>query len=252
MCSTLVPSTRCARTRRKRCWAPTGSLQQTGRWALKLEGSDQPVHLLEANLQLAEVLGPAADRAPEAHGPTADTKDATTGQVAPLLAPTQPAAWEQLKDRGNAAFKSADSNPEQTLVALGLYRQAMALGPPPQGVALLHNNSAAVRLHMGEYKLALRHCEDVLAIDPDNLKALFRAAKAAKGLDKMEDALRHCCRGLELRPRDASLLALREEISAIASTRPQWLSPRRLSWWCPRHAGRGVLARAMRLLRSSR
>ena len=32
--------------------------QQTGRWAVELEGSDLPMNLLEANLQLVEVRGP--------------------------------------------------------------------------------------------------------------------------------------------------------------------------------------------------
>lgn len=182
--------------------------QQTGRWAAKFDGFEQPIHLLEANLELAGAPGPAAD-----------TQNGSIAQEASALAPTQPASWGQLKDRGNVAFKDAGSDPEQTLVALRFYQQAMALGPPPQGVALLHNNSAAVRLQRGEHELALRHCEEALLIEPDNPKAHFRAAKAAKGLNRIEQALRHCSRGLDVRLRDASLLALRADISAMSSTR---------------------------------
>ena len=67
----------------------------------------------------------------------------------------------------------------------------------------LHLNVAAAALKLGEWRLARAACEFVLSVECDNVKALYRLAKAREGIQDMSGAIATASRVLQLEPQNS-------------------------------------------------
>ncbi|KAG2435086.1 hypothetical protein HXX76_007173 [Chlamydomonas incerta] len=65
---------------------------------------------------------------------------------------------------------------------------------------LVHLNMAATQLKTGDWNTAIYNCGQVLNMDPDNVKALFRRAKAHKALSRTEEARVDLEKAIKLEP----------------------------------------------------
>jgi len=77
-------------------------------------------------------------------------------------------------------------------------------------------NLAACKLKTGDYQDTIKNCDDVLKIQPDNVKALFRKGQAYNALDNWDECKKALLRCLELSPDNADakkeLAKLRQKI----------------------------------------
>ncbi|KAK5660491.1 hypothetical protein OQA88_13039 [Cercophora sp. LCS_1] len=73
-------------------------------------------------------------------------------------------------------------------------------------------NRAACHLELKNYRSCTLDCAAALRLNPGNVKALYRSAKALLALDKIVEADDACARGLELEPGNAALRTLAEGI----------------------------------------
>lgn len=72
-------------------------------------------------------------------------------------------------------------------------------------------NRAAVSLAVQNFGFALRDAAKAISLDAENVKAYWRAAKAAVQLSKAEEAIVFARRGLEKAPESAELAAILQE-----------------------------------------
>ncbi|KAK0645657.1 hypothetical protein B0T16DRAFT_351540, partial [Cercophora newfieldiana] len=77
----------------------------------------------------------------------------------------------------------------------------------------LHGNRAACHLELRNYRSCTTDCASALRLNPSNLKALYRSARALLALDKLPLALDACAHGLQLDPSNAALLSLHTQIT---------------------------------------
>lgn len=120
----------------------------------------------------------------------AQTANTSSAATAPSRAP--PAAVSAAKDRGATQFSAG-----QYGEALNCYEQALSLLEAADGgvaayrevhVALL-NNRAACRLQLGDDRACCDDCDQVLSMEPENVKALLRRAMANEHRERYVKAL---------------------------------------------------------------
>ena len=80
---------------------------------------------------------------------------------------------------------------------------------------IIHNNLAAARLKQWRWKEAIMECEQVLHIQPQNCKALYRLAQAHRGLKEFKKAVEFVAKALAVhktagQPRDVNLEKLHQ------------------------------------------
>ncbi|KAF2211287.1 hypothetical protein CERZMDRAFT_68787 [Cercospora zeae-maydis SCOH1-5] len=75
-------------------------------------------------------------------------------------------------------------------------------------------NRALCNLELKNYGQTIKDCASALRLNPQNIKALYRAASACLALDKLPEALDASTTGLTLDPTNASLQTLQKKISA--------------------------------------
>ncbi|KAL1663410.1 hypothetical protein GGF50DRAFT_116066 [Schizophyllum commune] len=108
------------------------------------------------------------------------------------------------KEKGNAAFKSGDY-----VAAVGHYTEAILADKHDPTFFL---NRAAAYLKLGKLEDAERDCTSTLAIDPQNVKALFRRGQARQGIGKLEDAIQDLKAALKREPNND---AVKQELAKI-------------------------------------
>lgn len=74
------------------------------------------------------------------------------------------------------------------------------------------SNRAACHLELGNYRSATLDCGSVLRINPRNIKAFYRSAKALLKLDRITEADDACARGLAIDPSNKALQGVAQEI----------------------------------------
>ncbi|PRP77002.1 hypothetical protein PROFUN_14691 [Planoprotostelium fungivorum] len=117
---------------------------------------------------------------------------------------------ENLKIRGNTEFKL---NRYRWNRALDLYTEAIEKGSEDKrAVSLYHTNRAAVNLSLGNNRKVLEDCTEALKLDPKNLKAYYRAAKASLDIQKYKDAVSYAAKGLQVDPTNKELLTVKSKI----------------------------------------
>jgi hypothetical protein len=91
---------------------------------------------------------------------------------------------------------------------------------------------ALLNVDAENYRSCLNDCASVFKMNPLNVKAWYRAAKASLSLDRISEAEDACTRGLEVDPPNKPLLALRDQIKArkekIAATEAERIARRLL------------------------
>jgi tetratricopeptide (TPR) repeat protein len=94
---------------------------------------------------------------------------------------------QELKEKGNEAFKKGDHQE-----AYNLYSKALELAdsePDRSGLHLVYSNRAATLLTLERYEEALADCEKVLELDPKFIKGFLRKAMALRALGRKREAL---------------------------------------------------------------
>jgi tetratricopeptide (TPR) repeat protein len=87
------------------------------------------------------------------------------------------------KEKGNKFVKEG-----KLAAAIKCYNACHELCPED---ATIYNNKAFVALKMNRPQEVLAHCEKVLELEPNNVKALYRQAMAWKALKEFEKAIKN-------------------------------------------------------------
>ncbi|GIL72185.1 hypothetical protein Vretimale_335 [Volvox reticuliferus] len=82
----------------------------------------------------------------------------------------------------------------------------------------VHLNMAAAQLKTGDYNTAIYNCGQVLNIDPQNVKALFRRGRARHALGRTEEARQDLEAALKLSPTDPDII---KEMHSLKATQKQ-------------------------------
>lgn len=116
------------------------------------------------------------------------------------------------KQQGNEAFKLGKKGYRD---AVEFYTKGIAMKCSDTALnATLHVNRAAVNLELKNYRAVLNDCAEALKLDPKNVKAFYRAAKACLALGKLDEAKDAAKRGLEIEQDNAALKAELDKVEA--------------------------------------
>ncbi|KAG6615050.1 Molecular chaperone (DnaJ superfamily) [Phytophthora cinnamomi] len=116
--------------------------------------------------------------------------------------------WVELKLIGNDYFKE-----ENYTEAIEAYSQALDVAP---NQAVLFGNRAMCYLRLKEFECAREDAEDALDADSyENVKYYRLLSEAMMGMKDYDEAKEICDEGLELDPKDATLLSRRRTAQAI-------------------------------------
>ncbi|XP_062214575.1 uncharacterized protein LOC133915441 isoform X2 [Phragmites australis] len=129
-------------------------------------------------------------------------------------------AAHEYKEQGNQFVRMGRKHYAD---AVACYTKAIAQMEPlpsPDAAAdasVLFANRAHVNLLLGNHRRALDDAEQAVRLSPSNVKAYYRAAKAALALDLLPDAVSFCRRGLEQDPSNEELKKLLSQVDARQS-----------------------------------
>ncbi|CAG8543874.1 7674_t:CDS:2 [Dentiscutata erythropus] len=115
---------------------------------------------------------------------------------------------ENFKNQGNECFKTGKSQYQD---AINFYTKALETNCQDNKIieACL-TNRAAVNLELQNYRKVLTDCAKAIKLNPQNIKAFYRSAKALYALDKIDQALDCCEHGIEIGPNNLALQQLKE------------------------------------------
>ncbi|EPS72897.1 hypothetical protein M569_01860, partial [Genlisea aurea] len=109
----------------------------------------------------------------------------------------------ELKDKGNEYVKRGKKHYPD---AVDCYTRAInqkVLSDSENSV--LYSNRAHVNLLLGNFRRAFQDSQEAIRLCPTNIKAIYRAAKAALSLNLIDDAKSYCDRGLQQSPENEEL-----------------------------------------------
>lgn len=113
-----------------------------------------------------------------------------------------------LKQRGNASLKAGTKSAARE--ALEFFTAGLEVRCLDNVLnAQLYSNRAHVRLQLRQFVEAVDDCRKAIEIDPKNMKAYWRAAKASLNLDLCRNGIEFCEAGLRQEPNDPDLMKLR-------------------------------------------
>ncbi|EPQ29519.1 uncharacterized protein PFL1_02738 [Pseudozyma flocculosa PF-1] len=140
-----------------------------------------------------------------ANDPAAQTKLEALQALAFDGTPDEVAA--NFKEQGNTNFVH-----KRFREAAGFYTQAIEAGPEDKALReTLHVNRAACNLELQNYGMCLRDTSATLAINPRNIKAYYRAARALLALDRSADCVKTCDLALTIDDANQAIAALRKK-----------------------------------------
>eukprot|EP01117_Protostelium_nocturnum_P016226 TRINITY_DN6374_c0_g1_i1.p1 TRINITY_DN6374_c0_g1~~TRINITY_DN6374_c0_g1_i1.p1 ORF type:complete len:248 (-),score=92.89 TRINITY_DN6374_c0_g1_i1:121-864(-) len=117
---------------------------------------------------------------------------------------------ENLKWRANEQFRM---NKYRWDKALDLYEQAIKRGSSDtKAVSTYYSNRAAVNLSLGNNRKVIQDCSEAIKLDKNNMKAYWRACKAASGLDKLKEALEWIGKALEIDPKNKDFIQEKNKV----------------------------------------
>lgn len=128
------------------------------------------------------------------------------------IAAIKESAAVELKEKGNEFVKLGKKHYPD---AIDCYTRALdqkALSDSEHSV--LYANRAHVNLLLGNHRRALEDAQEAIKLSATNVKALYRAAKAAFFLGLLVEAASYCQRGLELDPENEELKKLFLQVNA--------------------------------------
>lgn len=98
-------------------------------------------------------------------------------------------AAEKMKATGTEAFKNGDFTTAASKYSSGFDYVKDSTEDDAQALKVsLASNAAAAQLKTGENSAAIKHCDFVLGIEPENVKALFRKGQALLGKSEYKEA----------------------------------------------------------------
>jgi chaperonin cofactor prefoldin len=113
-----------------------------------------------------------------------------------------------LKKRGNESLKANTKSAARE--ALECYTAGLEVACDDRVLnAQLLSNRAHARILLKQYVEAVDDCRKAIEMDPKNMKAYWRAARASLNLDLCRNGIDFCEAGLRLEPNDADLMKLR-------------------------------------------
>ncbi|GJN23301.1 hypothetical protein PR202_gb10937 [Eleusine coracana subsp. coracana] len=136
------------------------------------------------------------------------------------IAAIKEAAAREYKEQGNQFVRMGRKHYAD---AVDCYTKAIAQMEPvssPDAAAdasILFANRAHVNLLLGNHRRALDDAEQATRLSPSNVKAFYRAAKAALALDLLTDAASFCRRVLEQDPANEELKKLLSQVETRQS-----------------------------------
>ncbi|KAI8927767.1 hypothetical protein BC831DRAFT_451011 [Entophlyctis helioformis] len=112
---------------------------------------------------------------------------------------------ENFKNQGNDAFKAGRRMYKD---AITFYTKGLAAkGQDAKLNSVLYSNRAAVHLELSNFRQVLNDCARAIESNPTNIKAYFRSVKALYSLDRVDEGIDCCQRGLAIEPNNSSLKA---------------------------------------------
>ncbi|KAK1644009.1 hypothetical protein QYE76_061814 [Lolium multiflorum] len=144
----------------------------------------------------------------------------TEGEKADLegIAAIKESAAREYKEEGNKFVKMGRKHYAD---AVDCYTKAIAqmgaasLSAPSPDASVLFANRAHVNLLLGNHRRALDDAEQAIRLSPSNVKAHYRAAKAALALDLLPEAVSFSRRGLEQDPGNEELKKFLARVGAL-------------------------------------
>ncbi|XP_038713553.1 tetratricopeptide repeat protein 4 homolog [Tripterygium wilfordii] len=142
------------------------------------------------------------------------TEPKTESEIADLEAITalKESTALELKEKGNEYVKMGKKHYSD---AVDCYTRAIHQKVLSEAEnSLLYANRAHVNLLLGNYRRALTDAEEAIKLCSTNVKALYRATKAALALDLLTEAKSYCEKGLERDPDNFELKKLLRQIDS--------------------------------------
>ncbi|GLI70658.1 hypothetical protein VaNZ11_015595 [Volvox africanus] len=128
-------------------------------------------------------------------------------------------AARQRKDKANAYYKAGKLSKAQTMweraVGFVQYDKSFSDDAKQASKEIKRScwlNLAALDIKQSHWKDALKHCNSVLEIDSQNVKALYRRAQAQMGLQALLEAEQDLKNALYAEPNNADVLALMRKL----------------------------------------
>eukprot|EP00842_Homolaphlyctis_polyrhiza_P002085 jgi/Hompol1/2878/HPOL_003054-RA len=110
---------------------------------------------------------------------------------------------ENFKNQGNDAFRAG---PKSYNDAIAFYTKGIAAKANDDKLnSILYSNRAAVNLELSNFRQVLNDCAAAIKLNPKNVKAFFRSAAALHKLDRIDEGIDCCQKGLELEPKNSQL-----------------------------------------------
>ncbi|VAI21986.1 unnamed protein product [Triticum turgidum subsp. durum] len=141
----------------------------------------------------------------------------TEGEKADLdaIAAIKESAAREYREEGNQFVKKGRKHyPDAVDCYTKAIAQMGALSAPNPDASVLFANRAHVNLLLGNHRRALDDAQQAVRLSPSNLKAHYRAAKAALALDQLPQAASFCRRGLEQDPANEELKKFLAQVEA--------------------------------------
>ncbi|KAG0000991.1 hypothetical protein BGZ65_003883 [Modicella reniformis] len=120
---------------------------------------------------------------------------------------------ENFKNQGNDCFKQGKKFYKD---AISYYSKGLDTGCKDiKLIETLYVNRAACNLHFGNYRMVLNDCSKALRLNPKNIKALFRSAKALFALEMYAEAIDCCEHALNLEPDNQAIKEEKIKIQTV-------------------------------------
>ncbi|PIA40095.1 hypothetical protein AQUCO_02500072v1 [Aquilegia coerulea] len=133
------------------------------------------------------------------------------------IAAIKESAAQELKEKGNQYVKMGKKHYSD---AINHYTRAIDQKALSESdTSIIFANRAHVNLLLGNFRRALNDAEEAIRLCPENVKAHYRAAKAALSLDLLTEAASFCQAGLEQSLNNEELKKLLKQINLRKSER---------------------------------
>ncbi|CAH2038970.1 unnamed protein product [Thlaspi arvense] len=125
----------------------------------------------------------------------------------------------EFKEQGNECVRKGKKHYSE---AVENYTKAINQGALSDSeTSILYSNRAHVNLLLGNYRRALTDAEEAIRLSPDNVKAVYRAAKASMSLDLLDEAKSYCQKGIENDPSNEDLKKLLKQVNSKKQEKEQ-------------------------------
>ncbi|BFI41885.1 tetratricopeptide repeat protein 4 [Marchantia polymorpha subsp. ruderalis] len=119
-------------------------------------------------------------------------------------------AVTELKDQGNDFVKKGKKHYKD---AIDCYTRAINQKTKDASMnSILYGNRAQVNLLLGNYRRAIDDADEAVKLNPSNVKAFYRGAKAALSLGLWPKVAELCSEGLNVEPANKELQSMKKQV----------------------------------------